>query len=185
MMAIGYDVVVAGGGHNSLTAAAYLAAAGLKVMVLERNPWLGGGVVTREVTVPGFKHDLHSSTHNFLEANPLIRNDELGLQAKYGLRYIKPEITVASVFDDGSSLSICHDLDRTCQSMSKFSGRDADAYRAYVEKFRKLLPMFVSGLFSPPVPFGSFMSILEQSREGRDLIGVMNKSAYDIIDHIF
>ena len=41
MMAIGYDVVVAGGGHNSLTAAAYLAAAGLKVMVLERKPMVG------------------------------------------------------------------------------------------------------------------------------------------------
>lgn len=184
-MASNFDIAVAGAGHSSLIAAAYLAAAGLKVIVLERNPWIGGGVVTQEVTVPGFKHDLHSNSHNLLQANPLIRNDELGLQAKYGLKYIRPEVSVASIFDDGSSFLLYHDLDKTCESMAKFSERDAESYRSYVDNFRKLLPMFVSGLFSPPAPFGMFMGLLEQSREGRALIGVMNMSAYDIINDIF
>ena len=49
------DIVVIGSGHNGLVAAAYLAAAGKRVTVLERNPWFGGGVVTRELTVPGFR----------------------------------------------------------------------------------------------------------------------------------
>ena len=47
-----YDIVIAGGGHNALVCGAVLARAGLSVMVAERNPWVGGGVITREVTLP-------------------------------------------------------------------------------------------------------------------------------------
>ena len=184
-MASDFDVAVAGAGHNSLIAAAYLAAAGLKVIVLERNPFIGGGVSTQEATLPGFKHDLHSTSHNMLQSNPLIKDDELGLQAKFGLTYIRPEVSVASVFDDGTSLPIRHDLDRTCEAMATFSERDAQRYRDFVGEFRAMLPMFVSGLFCPPAPFGMFMAMLEQSREGRALIGMMNRSAYDIISEIF
>ncbi|MGH8264313.1 MAG: FAD-dependent oxidoreductase, partial [Steroidobacteraceae bacterium] len=54
------EIVVVGSGHNGLVAAAYLAAAGRRVLVLERNGWFGGGVVTRELTLPGFRHDQHS-----------------------------------------------------------------------------------------------------------------------------
>jgi len=79
------DIIVVGAGSNSLTAAAYLAAAGLDVLVLERNAWVGGGVVPQELTAPGFKHDTHSTIHQFIQANPLISRDELKLQAKYGL----------------------------------------------------------------------------------------------------
>ncbi|HEY7841496.1 MAG TPA: FAD-dependent oxidoreductase, partial [Gammaproteobacteria bacterium] len=79
------DIAVIGSGHNGLTAAAYLAKAGKKVLVLERNGWFGGGVITQELTVPGFRHDRHSMAHIFIQANPLIRNDELGLLSKYGL----------------------------------------------------------------------------------------------------
>ena len=57
-----YDVVIAGGGHNALICACVLARNGLKVLVAERNDWVGGGVVTREVTLPGFRHDLFGSS---------------------------------------------------------------------------------------------------------------------------
>ena len=50
-----YDVVVMGAGHNGLVAACYLAKAGKKVLVIERNAYYGGGVLTRELTVPGFR----------------------------------------------------------------------------------------------------------------------------------
>ena len=53
-----FDVVIAGGGHNGLIRGCVLAKNGLKVNVVERNPWVGGGVVTREVTLLGFKHVL-------------------------------------------------------------------------------------------------------------------------------
>jgi phytoene dehydrogenase-like protein len=52
-----YDVIIAGGGHNGLICAAMLVRQGLSVLVAERNDWVGGGVLTRELTLPGFKHD--------------------------------------------------------------------------------------------------------------------------------
>ncbi|MET0546131.1 MAG: FAD-dependent oxidoreductase, partial [Caulobacterales bacterium] len=95
-----YDVVVVGGGHNSLTAAAYCAASGLKVLVLEKNPIVGGGAVSREVTAPGFVHDTHAGQMVLIMANPLIAKDELGLQSKFGLKFSQPEVGHATVFDD-------------------------------------------------------------------------------------
>ena len=56
-----YDVVVVGGGQNSLSAAAYLAAAGMKVLVLDKNSTYGGGAVSHQLTAPGFIHDPHAT----------------------------------------------------------------------------------------------------------------------------
>src|SRR6204780_5988344 len=105
-MADTYDIVAIGSGHNGLVAAAYLAAAGKKVLVLERNEWFGGGVVTAELTGPGYLHDRFSTGHIFIQANPLIKNDELKLLSRYGLKYVYPEMPFACVFDDGSSIGL-------------------------------------------------------------------------------
>src|ERR1700689_2069811 len=86
-----YDVIAVGLGHNGLVAAAYMAAAGKRVLVLERQAWFGGGVATRELTLPGFRHDQHSLVHTLIQANPLLLQDELGLKARYGLRYVFPD----------------------------------------------------------------------------------------------
>ena len=103
-MAQQWDVVVVGSGHNGLVAAGYLAKAGKTVCVLERNAWFGGGCVTRELTVPGFRHDQHSMAHIFIQANPLLKDDELGLKSKYGLEYLYPDTPMISVFEDGTTI---------------------------------------------------------------------------------
>src|SRR5919107_550906 len=82
------EVVLVGAGHNSLVCAAYLAKAGLEVLVLEASPTVGGNARTEELTLPGFAHDSCSSAHVMIQNNPLIRDDELGLIADYGLRYL-------------------------------------------------------------------------------------------------
>jgi phytoene dehydrogenase-like protein len=176
-----YDIVIVGAGHNNLTVGAYLAKAGLSVLVLERNEWFGGGVVTRETTAPGFKHDHHSTTHIFIQANPMIKDDELGLKRQFGLDYIPQEVPHACLFPDGSMIQTFSSLDRTCESIAQHSENDAKAYRAFVEKARRIMPMLLQGLFNPPLPFGSFMALLDQSPEGRDIIGDLFRSSYDIV----
>ena len=120
-MAKSYDVIVAGGGHNGLTAAAYLAKAGLNVCVVETNEHVGGGAITREVNGPGFKHDLASTCHAYTFFNPLYVNDELKLRSKYGLQCLQPETLTSAVFPDERVLVISKDIDKTCASIAKFS----------------------------------------------------------------
>ncbi len=74
-----FDVVVAGAGHNSLVAAAYLAKAGLRCLVLEARPLIGGNTATEELTLPGYHHDSCSTAHNLIQASPTLRLDELNL----------------------------------------------------------------------------------------------------------
>ena len=104
-----HDAVVVGSGVNGLACAALLAKAGWDVCVLERNDWFGGGVVTRDLTVPGFHHDQHSMAHIFIQGNPLLKNDDLGLKSRFGLKYAYPDCPMMSVFEDGSTLALFRD----------------------------------------------------------------------------
>ena len=85
-----FDVVVAGGGVNGLACAATLAREGLSVCVVERNAWVGGGAVTQEVTLPGFKHDLYGSSHVWIQCNADFKAIQPELE-RYGLKYLSPD----------------------------------------------------------------------------------------------
>ena len=180
-MATTADIVCVGSGHNGLVAAAYLAAAGKKVLVLERNSWLGGGVVTRELTVPGFRHDQHSMAHIFIQANPLLLNDDLRLKARYGLRYLFPDLPMMSVFEDGTTLGLYRDRERTYAEIARLSRRDAEAYREISEQAQAWMPMLTASLFAPPIPVGASYALLDQSREGRELFRIMSMSSHDLL----
>jgi phytoene dehydrogenase-like protein len=180
-MAKTYDVVAIGSGHNGLVAAAYLARAGKTVLVLERNAWFGGGVVTRELTVPGYRHDQHSMAHIFIQANPLLKNDELGLKARYGLRYVVPEMPMMSLFEDGKTLALYRDRERTRAEIAKFSRRDADAYVHIAEQAAAWLPMIASTLYAAPAPMGASTAMMDQSREGRELWRTTQMSTHDLL----
>lgn len=121
------DVVVIGAGHNSLVAAAYLAAAGLEVLVLEEQPRIGGNTVTEELTLPGFRHDWCSSAHVLVQSNPLIRDDELGLAA-LGLRYVHTDPAVVLPLPDGDALVMHRDRDATAAELGRWSTADGEAY---------------------------------------------------------
>lgn len=130
------EVVVVGAGHNSLVAAAYLARAGLDVLVLEAGPTVGGNTRTEELTLPGFAHDSCSSAHVLIQNNPLIRDDELGLVADQGLRYLTTDPAVVMPQPDGDVLVMRPDLSATADELARWSAPDARAFEEMVGTWR-------------------------------------------------
>ena len=118
-----YDVVIAGGGHNGLACGALLAKYGLKVLVAERNDYVGGGVVTREVTLPGFKHDLYGSSHVWIHLNPTFSAELMPELGAHGLKYIWSEdhITGHPNASEGQGMIVYKDVDKTCDTIAEYS----------------------------------------------------------------
>jgi phytoene dehydrogenase-like protein len=175
-----FDIVVAGAGHNSLVAAAYLSKAGYRCLLLEGRDVLGGNCCTEELTLPGFRHDSCGTAHVLLQDSPMLRNDELGL-ADYGLQYIHPEIVCHAPFPDGSYLTQYHDIDRTCAEFAKFSKKDADAYRRMLAEYDAVKTEFDAASYTP-VGFGPPVNDrLAKHPDGKKWLRRQAMSAWEII----
>jgi phytoene dehydrogenase-like protein len=179
-----FDIVVAGAGHNSLVAAAYLAKAGYRCLVLEGRPIVGGGVKTAQLTLRGFKDDVCSTAHTFLLDNPMMRNDELKL-GDFGLEYVSPDPIFHVPFPDGSYLTQWRDVDRTCAEFAKFSKKDADAYRRMLTEFEAVKPVLLGASFVP-IGFGKPLNErLAELPRGRLWQRRLAMSAWEIIRDTF
>ena len=94
-----------------------------------------GACKTEEVCLPGFRTDLCSSVHGFIQTNPVLRNNELGL-LDYGLEYIEPDPIMHISFEDKSSITVWKDLERTIESYAEHSIRDAETFRRLFAEWR-------------------------------------------------
>ncbi len=162
-----FDIVIAGGGHNALICACVLAKNGLKVAVIERNDWVGGGVLTREVTLPGFKHDLFGSSHVWIHLNPDFKHIRPELE-KHGLKYIWSEdhITGHPNKYEGDGIVVYKDIDKTCDTIAAYSKSDAKRYREIYEEFGEIQDGVTKSMFSPPAPPSYMYQGLENNPEG-------------------
>src|SRR5579864_8056860 len=115
----GRDVVLIGGGHNGLVTAFYLARAGYKPLVLERNPQVGGAAVTDEFH-PGFRCSTLAHTAGPIQPQ-IVRDMQL---EKHGLKWITPEVCVTALSPDGRALSLYQDTKKSAQEIATFSQKD-------------------------------------------------------------
>jgi len=190
-----YDAVIIGGGHNGLTCAAYLAMAGLKVVVLERRSVVGGAAVTEEFH-PGFRNSVAAYTVSLL--NPKVIAD-LRL-AEHGLRIVERQIANFLPLDDRRFLKVGGG--RTQEEVAKFSARDAarlDAYQARLEAIADVLRALA--LETPPNvreghPLAAISELIKSARIAnrlrhlglglqRELLDLFTNSAGDYLDHWF
>jgi phytoene dehydrogenase-like protein len=115
------DAIVVGSGPNGLAAAVTLAAAGLRVHVIEGAASPGGGCRTEELTLPGFRHDVCSAAHPLALASPFFRRLNL---AERGVRFAHPEVTFAHPLDGGRAAVVTRSVPGTAARL----GADAGAY---------------------------------------------------------
>ncbi|MQA31830.1 MAG: NAD(P)-binding protein [Luteitalea sp.] len=187
-----YDAIVIGGGHNGLTAAAYLGRAGRKVLVLERRHVLGGAAVTEEV-FPGFRFSVASYVVSLLRPE-IIRELEL---SRHGLEILPLDGTFTPM-PDGNYLWRVNDHGRTRREIARHSKLDAEAYdeygRAMVEMARFVKPILD---MTPPDPMslnprdlGKLLVLANRFRGlttagQRDQLQLMTMSASDFLDQWF
>jgi phytoene dehydrogenase-like protein len=190
-----HDVIVIGGGHNGLVCAAYLAAAGLKVTVLERRPVVGGAAVTEEFH-PGFRNSVAAYTVSLL--NPRVIRD-LDL-ARHGLRVVERKLANFLPLGDAGYLKVGGG--KTEQEVARFSARDAARLADYGERLELIADVLRDVVLETPpnVTAGSWLEalpeLLRSARLGsriarldmamrRELLDLFVKSAGDYLDGWF
>jgi phytoene dehydrogenase-like protein len=172
-----YDAIVVGAGHNGLTNAAYLARSGLKVLVLERNPWIGGAAVSREIH-PGWMYSNCSYVCSLLRPE-LFRDLDL---ARHGLQVV-PYGGGVTFTSNGDILGNYTDDAVQRREFARHNARDADAYQRYstdvMRQCRFIRPLL---LRSPPDPT-SFKprDIRELIFLGKEFAKVGEQFIYDTI----
>ncbi|MGE0557649.1 MAG: phytoene desaturase family protein [Burkholderiales bacterium] len=186
------DVLIVGGGHNGLTCACYLAAAGLKVRVLERRGVVGGAAVTEEFH-PGFRNSTASYTVSLL--NPQVIRD-LRL-AEHGLRIVERPISNFLPLTETDFLKVGGSLAASQAEVARFSAADAARlpdYYAMLERVAGVLRELA--LETPPNVgggIGDFLAAVKTARRfrkldmptRRDVLDLFAKSAGDLLDGWF
>ena len=172
-----YDAVIIGAGHNGLVAACYLARAGLKVCVVEKNDWVGGAAVSRSL-YPGFTYSNCSYVSSLFRPE-IMRDLEL---PKHGLQVL-PYEGGAVFMEGGDYLGMHRDHDANRREIARHSKRDAEAYDRYARDVlrhcRFIRPML---LRTPPDP-SSFRprDLAELAWLGKQMFGLSEAAIYDMI----
>lgn len=183
-MAKQYDVIIIGGGPNGLTAGAYLAKAGEKVLIVDRRGELGGAMATEEAsTVAGFLHNVHAVYFMMVDYAPAYHDLEL---EQYNLKHIYPPLQFAMPFLDGSYLCLYTDIGKTAASIAKFSTKDAQSYKELTKKCKKLVEEFIApATYVPPEEPLQALIKLQQTDVGKEIIEYTEKSPLTFVNEHF
>ena len=172
-----YDAIVVGGGHNGLTTAAYLAKSGMKTLVLERRPILGGACVTEEVW-PGARVSRCSYVVSMLQAKVI---SDLRLK-DFGYKAYPLDPAYAAMTEDGP-IFFYNEVEKTVESIRKFSPKDADNYEQFEDLLERTASFLRPMLLREPPALGSKSpgDIASLLREGARVAGLSRRDINDLI----
>jgi phytoene dehydrogenase-like protein len=176
-----YDAIVIGAGHNGLTAAAYLARAGLSTLVLERRDIVGGCCVTEEIA-PGCRVSTTSYIASMLRPEVI---SELRL-ADYGLRMIPCDPAIQVPFPDGQVVPWWADRERARAEFSKLSAKDAARFVQVDDQLKKLARYLQPFFLEPPpqIDTSSFKGWSDLFRTGKRFRGISNREIAQLVSFL-
>jgi len=178
-----WDVIVIGAGPNGLITAAYLAKAGLKVVLVERRYEIGGGLATEEILFPCFYSNMHAVYHMMVDYMPVLRDFDLG---RHGLVWINPNLQAAMVFEDGNSLLLTRMIEDTADSIHKFSTKDAVTFSKVMAKWRRIVRDVVApATYLPPMAPIDISIALQRTETGQEMLELTEQSPLEIITSNF
>jgi phytoene dehydrogenase-like protein len=129
------DAVVVGSGPNGLAAAIVLARSGLRTLLREAQPTLGGGLRSAELTLPGFVHDVCSAVHPLALSSPFFRTLPL---AEHGLEWIQPSAALAHPLDDGRAAMLEQSIDETIRGLGPDGRGWSTLHRGFARAWDRL-----------------------------------------------
>ncbi|HEY2426266.1 MAG TPA: NAD(P)/FAD-dependent oxidoreductase [Pseudolabrys sp.] len=177
-----YDGIIIGAGHHGLILGSYLARAGLDILLVERRLAYGGGLCTREVTLPGFHHNLHSINHFHISETPWFKDLNLGAR----VTYITPRYEFGQAHQDGSALVLGRDLEESVANITRFSKKDAATFREWNRKAEKITAqIFLPERYAEPLSKAERESLLSHTALGREFLDVSNRQPLDVVRELF
>jgi phytoene dehydrogenase-like protein len=171
------NIVIIGGGHNGLTAAFYLAKAGLKPIVLERRATVGGGAITGEIH-PGFRcPTLSHATHVW---SAIAHDMDL---RKHGVDVVPAPAQVCALEGDGRALTLFDNPGPSAESIRRLNGKDADAYVSFRESMSRMADVVGALLTTTPpsIDEPSASDVWNLLRTARKFRGLGRKDAYRLL----
>lgn len=171
------DAIIIGGGHNALVAAAFLAKAGLKPLVLERGERVGGCASTSEL-VPGMRGP---TLAHVAAIDPAIVR-ALGLE-RHGLQIIRPPAAACAPLRDGRALVLWTDAARAAQSIAAFSRRDAERYPEFLSSVARISGVFraVNSVPPPSIDEPTGADLIALLKAGRRFRALGRSDAYRLL----
>ena len=177
-----YDGIIIGAGHHGLVLGAYLAKAGLDILIVERRLDYGGGLCTKEVTEPGFYHNLHSINHFHINETPWFKDLSLGER----VTYITPRYEFGQAHSDGTALVLGRDLEETVANIARFSKKDAATFREWNRTGERITAnIFLPERYSEPLPQTEREALLSRTMLGREFLAVTKRQPLDVVQELF